>query len=258
MPPRTESKTAASSSKGTRTRLPFDNKGARNPELIHGVRRYGRSASARHREWHKHFNKGDTRTPEQKAAAAKKVDDSRSLTKPKYYAADDVTTPLKARKSRTSKTRLRSGMTAGTVLIILAGQFAGRRVVMLKQLSSGLLLVTGPFALNGVPIRRVNAAYVITTATRLNVSSVDVSKIDDEFFADKTARTAKPQFTDTAAPVKRVVSETRKAEQTRVDTAVTALINKTPSIERVSQRKVHADERTAPAPHDVLSASSSS
>merc|ERR1711939_444894 len=108
----------------------------------------------------------------------------------RYYAVDEVKAPKSGRKTKVSRpTKLRSSITPGTVLILLAGRFRGRRVVCLKQLSSGLLLVTGPFKINGVPLKRVNQAYVIATSTRVDISAVEVdSKIDDAYFTkDKTS-----------------------------------------------------------------------
>ena len=67
----------------------------------------------------------------------------------RFYPADDVKKPLK-RRNILRPTRLRASITPGTVLILLAGRFKGRRVVFLRQLPSGLLLVTGPFRINGV------------------------------------------------------------------------------------------------------------
>lgn len=100
-----------------------------------------------------------------------------------YYNPDDVK-PRRTNPAKTPKpTKLRSNITPGTVLIVLAGRFKGRRVVFLKQLPSGLLLVTGPYKLNGVPLRRLNQAYVIGTSTKVNLDGVNMDKVDEAYFA---------------------------------------------------------------------------
>lgn len=73
----------------------------------------------------------------------------------------------------------RSSLQPGTVLILLAGRFRGKRVILLKTLDQGVLLVTGPFKINGVPLRRVNARYVIATSLRVDLTGVDEAKIEE-------------------------------------------------------------------------------
>ena len=110
---------------------------------------------------------------------------------PKWYPADDIKAKVPSDREANSRgvAKLKKTIKAGSVLIMLGGRFRGKRVVFLKQLSSGLLLVTGPYQLNGVPLRRVNQAYCISTSASVDVKGADVTKIDDAFFA----RTKKPK-----------------------------------------------------------------
>ena len=103
----------------------------------------------------------------------------------KWYPGEDVKTHFKRRQKAPKPTKLRRNITAGTVLILLSGRFRGRRVVFLKQLKSGLLLVSGPYKVNGVPLKRVNQAYCIPTSTKVSLDGVDCTDVDDEFFGRK-------------------------------------------------------------------------
>ncbi|KAF8461864.1 ribosomal protein L6e-domain-containing protein [Kalaharituber pfeilii] len=148
----------------------------------------------------------------------------------KWYPTEDTPIPKKARKTQ-RPTTLRPSLQPGAVLIILAGRYRGKRVVYLKPLTGGVLLVSGPFKINGVPIRRVNARYVIATSTKVDISGVDVSKFDDAYFArEKEAKKSdKEAFFDAAAPKeKKPLPESRAADQKAVDKALIVSIKRVP------------------------------
>merc|ERR1712232_1020443 len=97
----------------------------------------------------------------------------------------------------------------------------GSRVVVLKQLKSGLLLVTGPYSVNGVPLRRMNQRYVIATSTKVNVDKAvaAAAKIDDAYFKrEEEEKNGKVAFLESSK--KKTVSAKRKTDQKSVDAGV--------------------------------------
>ena len=137
----------------------------------------------------------------------------------KWYPAEDKKRAVRTKKAKAPK--LRQSIKPGSVLILTSGRFRGKRVVFLKQLESGLLLVTGPHKLNGVPLKRVNQVYTITTSATVGLGGVDCSKITDKTFTRSHATKradAKAFFAEGAK--KKAASAERVAFQKAVDAAV--------------------------------------
>ncbi|KAE9389622.1 60S ribosomal protein L6 [Gymnopus androsaceus JB14] len=208
---------------------------ARSKELVPGVGRFSRSQVAAKRG----LFKGQKKTQKPAAESApesveKKVGGDKNGGKrlvptskaPRFYPAEDVRQPKQSRKIAKPSSLL---------LILLAGRFRGKRVVFLKQLESGLLLVSGPFRVNGVPLRRVNQAYVIATSTKVDLEGVKLSEeLTDAFFAkpaSKGGKSAEEEFFEEGKPkAKEAFPASKAALQKDVDSAIISVIKKTDNL----------------------------
>ncbi|CAN8292594.1 unnamed protein product [Cochlearia groenlandica] len=222
---------------------------SRNPDLIRGVGKYSRSQMYHKRGLWAIKAKNGGVFPRHDAKS--KVEAIVEKTA-KFYPAEDVKKPL-ANRRKPNPTKLKSSITPGTVLIILAGRFKGKRVVFLKQLASGLLLVTGPFKINGVPLRRVNQSYVIGTSTKVDISGVSVEKFDDKYFgkvAEKKSKKGEGEFFEADKEEKKEFPQEKKEDQKTVDAALIK------SIEAVAELKTYLGARFSlkqgMKPHELL------
>lgn len=147
-----------------------------------------------------------------------------------YPTADRIRKRPSRKCFKQHKRYLRKSLTPGTVCILLAGVHKGKRVVFLKQLATGLLLVTGPFSINGVPLRRVNQIYVIGTSTKINIKDVKLpATMDDKYFERvKAKKRPKKEEGDifVAKKEKYKATEQRKTDQKEVDQQILAAIKK--------------------------------
>ena len=80
----------------------------------------------------------------------------------------------------------------------------------MKNLASGNLLVSGPYAVNGVPLKRVNPAFTINTSTKVSLNGVNAN-VDDSFFK-KQKRFTKKELKNASEARTKKVAESKNAE----------------------------------------------
>ena len=110
------------------------------------------------------------------------------------------------------------------------------------MLESGLLLVTGPHKVNGLPLRRVHQMFTIVTSTKIDLSKVNLpAEINDSYFkrpADRKTRGASgAKNAEGEANIfskRRVeyqLTQSRKDDQVKVDKQVLEAIKQHPEKE---------------------------
>merc|ERR1711959_687784 len=137
------------------------------------------------------------------AASAPKPIAKGSKKAPKYYSAEDKKVKLNNSHQNTKQTKLKASLVPGAVVILLAG----------------------PFKVNGIPLRRVPQSYVIGTSTVVDFKT-DASGVTDDLF--KKPKSAKKKSADgpfEEKAEKAPLDAAFKALQDKVDGPVAAAVN---------------------------------
>ncbi|XP_039044392.1 60S ribosomal protein L6-2-like [Hibiscus syriacus] len=94
--------------------------------------------------------------------------------------------------------------------------------------------IAGPFKINGVPLRRVNKSYVIATSTEIDISGVNVDKLDDKYFTKEVVKKTKKSEGESFGAEKedkKKLPEDKEGDQKAVDASLLKSIETVPDME---------------------------
>ena len=109
-----------------------------------------------------------------------------SFTRPAVAAEVD---PIRADACAVPPRQTRGSLTVGTIVIILDGEFKGRRAAIICDSGAGIVKVCG----TAVPLTEVDQDFLIATSTKLDLSGVNESNAVTQV---KSAAEKIPEMTD--------------------------------------------------------------
>ncbi|KII60918.1 60S ribosomal protein L6 [Thelohanellus kitauei] len=157
----------------------------------------------------------------------------------RYYPIDDVV-PRRGKKPVHNPPRLRSSIQPGTILLLVSTKHRGKRVIFLKQMTSGLLLVIGPYGINGVPLTRVDQSHVIATSTKIDISGVRIpERINDKYFKSSKIQAKKEAKEKKDELFVQDVKVSKKPPAEHIEDAKAIEGQLVPIISKISQMKAY-------------------
>ena len=97
--------------------------------------------------------------------------------------------PIKADECKVEPRKTRESLAIGTIVIILDGEFKGKRAAVVANAAAGVVKVCG----TAVPVTEVDQDYLIATSTKLELAGVNESN------AAATVKAAAEQFPEMVA-----------------------------------------------------------
>ncbi|KII66021.1 60S ribosomal protein L6 [Thelohanellus kitauei] len=169
----------------------------------------------------------------------KKIRPEKDRKQIRYYPVDDVVS-RKGKKPVRNPPRLRASIQPGTILLLVSTKHRGKRVIFLKQMASGLLLVIGPYGVNGVPLTRVDQSHVIATSTQIDISGIKIpERINDKYFRSSKIQAKKEAKEKKDELFVQEVKISKKPPTEHIEDAKAIEGQLVPIISKVSQLKAY-------------------
>ncbi|ELQ76839.1 60s ribosomal protein L6 [Trachipleistophora hominis] len=98
-----------------------------------------------------------------------------------YYPTDDMPEYIeKILAMKQNKVRkIRKDLVPGMIVVVLEGQYAGSRVVFIKQVEENKAICIGPSSINSIPLFSIDERFLLKTSTILKISDYDLKDVKE-------------------------------------------------------------------------------
>lgn len=117
-------------------------------------------------------------------------------------------------------------------------------------MKSGLLLITGPYGINGVPLRRAHLKSVISTTTQIGVNIPIPDYITDGYFSQPKLPKATELFNTASSSTTVSCSDERKSTQKLIDEIILDYIKTVPHLKAYLSQKFSLSK--GQLPHEMV------